>query len=204
MEHLRQVLAQGDTVLFIGSGISLWSGLPSWPRLIEELAKFVEAAGEVANLVRAEAQSGDLLQAASYGFDKLTKQQIGDFIRAACRYGAARPQDIHRKIVSLGPRCFVTTNYDNLIEESLRSWQPDRFYRPPVTNRHLTETAEIVHARAIDFIFKPHGDAADSDSIILTREQYRQLLPGGERQAALESLKMLLASGLSWLRPPRS
>jgi hypothetical protein len=28
----------------------------------------------------------------------------------------------------------------------------------------------------------------------LTREQYRQLLPQGERQAALESLKMLLAS----------
>jgi hypothetical protein len=96
--------------------------------------------------------------------------------------------------VTLGPRCFVTTNYDDLIEESLRKWQPDRFFRPPVTNRHLTETAEIVHARAINFIFKPHGDAADSESIILTREQYRQLLPQGERQAALESLKMLMAS----------
>jgi hypothetical protein len=162
--------------------------------MIEELAQFVESAGAKADLVRSEAQKGDLLQAASYGFDKLTKQQIGEFIRAACRYGVAKPHEIHRKIVSLGPRCFVTTNYDNLIEESLRKWQPDRFFRPPVTNRHLTETAEIVHARAIDFIFKPHGDAADSESIILTREQYRQLLPQGERQAALESLKMLLAS----------
>lgn len=172
----------------------MWSGLPSWSGMIEELAQFVESAGAKADLVRAEAQKGDLLQAASYGFDKLTKQQIGEFIRAACRYGVAKPHEIHRKIVSLGPRCFVTTNYDNLIEESLRKWQPDRFFRPPVTNRHLTETAEIVHARAIDFIFKPHGDAADSESIILTREQYRQLLPQGERQAALESLKMLLAS----------
>src|SRR5208337_1218702 len=72
--------------------------------------------------------------------------------------------------------------------------QPDLFFRPPVTNRQLTAMAEIVHARAIDFIFKPHGDAADSESIILTREQYRQLLPQGERHAALESLKMLLAS----------
>ena len=194
MEKLKQVLAQEDTVLFIGSGISMWSGLPSWSGMIEELAQFVESAGANADLVRAEAQRGDLLQAASYGFDKLTKQQIGEFIRAACRYGIAKPHEIHRKIVSLGPRCFVTTNYDNLIEESLRKWQPDRFFRPPVTNRHLTETAEIVHARAIDFIFKPHGDAADSESIILTREQYRQLLPQGERQAALESLKMLLAS----------
>lgn len=194
MEKLKQVLAQEDTVLFIGSGISMWSGLPCWSAMIEDLAPFVEAAGYKADLVRAEAQKGDLLQAASYGFDKLTKQQIGEFIRATCRYGIAKPHEIHRKIVSLGPRCFVTTNYDNLIEDSLRKWQPDRFFRPPVTNRHLTEMAEIVHARAIDFIFKPHGDAADNESIILTREQYRRLLPGGERQAALESLKMLLAS----------
>ena len=172
----------------------MWSGLPSWTGVIEKLANFIEASGANANLVRAEAQKGDLLQAASYGFDQLTKHQIGDFIRDACHYGDAKPNEIHRKIISLGPRCFVTTNYDNLIEQSLHTWQPDRFYAPPVTNRHLTETARIVHARAIDFIFKPHGDAADSESIILTREQYRQLLPQGERHAALESLKMLLAS----------
>ena len=194
MEKLKQVLAQEDTVLFVGSGISLWSGLPTWCGFIEELAKFVEASGANAELVRAEAQRGDLLQAASYGFYKLTKPQICDFVRKACRYGVAKPHEIHRKLVSLGPRCFLTTNYDDLIEESLRRWQPDRFYRSPVTNRHLTELAEIVHARATDFVFKPHGDANDSESIILTREQYRQLLPGGERQAALESVKMLMAS----------
>lgn len=106
----------------------------------------------------------------------------------------AKPHEIHRKIVSLGARCFVTTNYDNLLEEALRIWQPNRFFRPPITNRHLTETAEIVHARAIDFVFKPHGDAADCDSIVLTREQYRQLLPNGERRNELESLIMILAS----------
>jgi hypothetical protein len=194
MEKLRQVLGQADTVLFVGSGISMWSGLPSWFGFIEELAKFVEASGENADLVRSEAQRGDLLQAASYGFYKLTKPQVGDFVRAACKYGTAKPHEIHKKLVSLGPRCFVTTNYDNLIEESLRIWQPDRFFRPPVTNRQLTEIAGIIYARATDFVFKPHGDAADTDSIILTREQYRQLLPEGERHAALESLKMLLAT----------
>ncbi|SEU04017.1 SIR2-like domain-containing protein [Pseudomonas graminis] len=194
MIKLKQILSQSDTIIFLGSGISLWSGLPTWSGMIEELAKFVEQGVGNADLVRAEAKRGDLLQAASYGFDKLTKQQIGEFVRAACRYGKARPHEIHRKIVMLGPRCFLTTNYDDLIEQSLREWQPDRFYRPPVTNRQLTETAEIVHARAVDFIFKPHGDAADSESIILTREQYRRLLPHGESQAALESVKMLLAS----------
>ena len=193
-ENLKQILSQEDTILFIGSGISRWSGLPSWPGMIEKLAEYLEFVGENADLVRSELRKGELLQAASYGFDRLTKHQIGDFIRASCHFGTAKPHDIHRKIVSLGPRCFVTTNYDDLLEQSLRIWQPERFFRPPVTNRHLTETAAIVNARAVDFIFKPHGDAADSESIILTREQYRQLVPPGERQAALESLKMLMAS----------
>ena len=198
MDTLKRIFAQEETVLFIGSGISTWSGLPSWTELIEKLAQFlaqfIEASGDKADLVRAEAQKGDLLQAASYGFDQLTKQQIAEFIRNACRYGTAEPHEIHRKIVSLGPRCFITTNYDNLIEKSLDKWQPDRFYRSPVTNRHLTETAEITHARAIDFIFKPHGDVGDIESIILTREQYRQLLPQGERHAALKSLETLLTT----------
>lgn len=122
MEQLKNILAQEDTVLFIGSGISLWSGLPTWSGLIEELATFIEKAGGDTALVRAEAERGDLLQAASYGFDNLTKQQVGDFIRMACRYGTAKPHEIHRKIVSLRTRCFITTNYDNLLEEALRQW----------------------------------------------------------------------------------
>ncbi|MBP1087042.1 MULTISPECIES: SIR2 family NAD-dependent protein deacylase [Pseudomonas] len=192
--NLKKILAQSDTIIFVGSGISLWSGLPTWGGMIEKLAQFLERGGGSAELVRSEASRGDLLQAASYGFDKLTKQQIGEFIREACLYGVAKPHLIHKKIVSLGPRCFITTNYDNLLEESLRTWQPDRFYGLPITNRQLTATAGIVLARATDFVFKPHGDAGDIESIILTREQYRQLLPQGENQAALESLKILLAS----------
>ena len=66
MEQLKQVLAQEDTVLFIGSGISLWAGLPTWSGMIEELAQFVEQSGAKADLIRAEAKKGDLLQAASY------------------------------------------------------------------------------------------------------------------------------------------
>jgi len=194
MKNIRKILSQEDTVLFIGSGISMWSGLPSWGGLIEELSIYLENSGISSDLIKTEASRGDLLQAASYGFDKLTGQQIGEFIRTSCRYGSARPHEIHEAIVKLGPTCFITTNYDNLIEESIRKWLPDKFFRSPVTNRHLTETAEIVHARSSNFIFKPHGDAGDSESIIITREQYRELLPGGARQAALETVKMLLAS----------
>lgn len=191
---LRRAIAQEDAVLFIGSGISCWSGLPTWTGLIKELADFLEAEGISPSLVRAELARGDLLQAASYGFDKLTQSQASDFVRKASREGRAQPHDIHRLIVTLGPRCFITTNYDNLIEEGLRQWVPDRFFPPPVTNLQLTEMAGLVQARAVDFVFKPHGDLFQAQSIVLTREHYRSLLPSGERRATLDALKTLLAT----------
>ena len=194
MEKLRETLTQEDVVIFVGSGVSLWSGLPTWSGLIDQLVAYVEQAGSDASLIRSEKGKGELLQAASYGFDLLTKQQIGEFIRSACNYGVAKPHDIHKKIVSFNARCYVTTNYDNLIELALREWQPNVFFPPPITNRQLTETANIVTARATNFVFKPHGDASDADSIVLTREQYRDLLPQGERYFALEALKTILAT----------
>ena len=193
MKKLHQVLERSDTVLFIGSGISTWSGLPSWADAVEELARFLEAAGANPDLVRAEAKKGDLIQAASYGLDRLTKQQMGEFIWNLCRCGTAMPEEIHRKIVNLGPRYYVTTNYDDLIEQSLRKWHEGRPFRT-VTNRHLTETAAITQTHASDYVFKPHGDAGDMESIIMSREQYRALLPQGDRHAALEALRILLVS----------
>ena len=82
----------------------MWSGLPSWTDAVEELARFLEATGVNPDLVRVEANKGDLVQAASYGLDRLTKQQMGEFIWSLCRCGTARPEEIHRKIVNLGPR----------------------------------------------------------------------------------------------------
>ena len=193
VENLKRILRQEDTVLFVGSGVSLWSGLPSWPGLIHELIEFLKINGLDHSIIEQELKRGELLQAASYGFDKLTKPQIAEFIRRACRLGKVKPHDIHQKIISLGPNCYITTNYDKLIELSFQRWLPENYFRT-VINRQLTETAEIVGARANNFLFKLHGDVEDSESIILTREQYRTLNYGGELHHALETTKTLMLS----------
>lgn len=123
MLSLVKHLNEPETVVFVGSGVSRWSGLPSWEGMISELIEFLEVNGKNADLVRDELKNGELLQAASYAFDQLTQQQIGEFIRQSCNYGTAKPHEIHRKIVELGPTSFVTTNYDNLLEEALRTFK---------------------------------------------------------------------------------
>lgn len=137
---------------------------------------------------------GDLLQAASYGFLKLTPPQIATFVRSACRTGSATPKEIHKAIMSLGPSCFITTNYDDLLEQAYRSSRPASFEPRVVLNTQLLEQAEIVHAQARGFIFKPHGDARNTESIVLTREQYRMLLPEGPLSVTLNTFKTLLES----------
>ncbi len=147
--------------------------------------------GIASDLVDRELNDNDLLQAASYGVDRLSKYQFGEFIRRACRVGTARPHRIHEVIVKLGPTCFITTNYDDLLEQALRTWRPDSYFNT-VSNWNLAEAANIVHARATNFVFKPHGDVSTIESIVLTREQYRTLY--GDKRYILETLKTLLLS----------
>lgn len=191
---LRRFVKQPDCVIFVGSGISTWSGLPSWSGVLHELANFLDSQGLSSDLVRREIVNGDLLQAASFGISKLTPAAFATFMRSTLRVGLARPHAIHKAIVELGPTSFVTTNYDTLIEQALNTWRSDVFFSAPITNKHLVELVEIVSARSSHFIFKPHGDIGDTSSLVLTREQYRALMPGGERNNALESLKTLLVT----------
>jgi hypothetical protein len=64
-DQLKHALKQEDTILFIGSGISCWAGLPSWSGLLLQLADYLEACGGDAAIVRRELKQ-DLLQAAGY------------------------------------------------------------------------------------------------------------------------------------------
>jgi hypothetical protein len=123
----------------------------------------------------------------------LTPAMIANFMREQCKTGIAKPHEIHRKILHLGPTCYVTTNYDKLIEGGFNRWQPDSYYRT-VVNNQLTEMVDIIGARADHFVFKLHGDVDYADSIILTKEHYRALNPGGEFNSALETVKTLQLS----------
>lgn len=191
---LKRMLAQEDTIIFVGSGISKWAGLPSWEELIEQLAEHLEENSLDATLVRQEASAGDLLQAASYGFLKLTPPQIASFLRRACLSGTAVPAAIHEELMNLGPTCFITTNYDDLIEQAYRLYRKELSEPRVVLNTQPFEQAEIIHAQARRFIFKPHGDASHTESIVMTREQYRMLMPEGKFSATLNTFKTLLQS----------
>lgn len=191
VRKLQRVLKQEDTILFVGSGISSWSGLPSWYKLISELANYLEREGySNAEAVRKKIND-DLLLAASIGLKGLNKMYFKEFLKGVCGSSVAKPHDIHKKIVSLGPTCYITTNYDQLLEDTLRENRKG-IHWDVVTNRQLAELASLNQARYKDYVFKVHGDVNDIESVVLSREHYQKLY--GERSSALNTLEILLTT----------
>jgi len=191
LQALERTLRCPDAIIFVGSGVSCWSGLPTWTGLLERLAEYLAENGLSTDLVRREIECGDLLQAASYGFYQLSSPERAAFLKNTLQVGAHTPSELHSIITRLGPTSFITTNYDKLLERALSMWCPER-HTQVVGNWDSVEVANVIQASSKNFLFKPHGDIDSADSIILTREDYRSF--HGGKKFVFESLKTLLAT----------
>lgn len=189
--ELVTIAGRPDTVVFVGSGVSAWAGLPSWRQLIENLITRMETLNLSTHLIRRELDNNDLLQAASYGLDKLTPQQRSEFLRNSCATGSAQPAEIHSIMMSWGNSCYITTNYDTLLETAIREQRPGSAF-DVITPSQEWEVASLQQARASNFVFKPHGDIGDAAKIVITREDYSSLK--NERKNVFSTYRMLLTS----------
>ena len=169
---LVRLLQQEDAALFVGSGISRWSGLPSWTDLLTALLDQCRALGGSVAEARAALTRRDLVAAAGELCDQMSSSEVGSVFRRMLKFGKAKPHKIHHLIFSLGIQRFVTTNYGDLLEQqAIKSSRTTPYLN--VTNRKIAELADIQKAAANHFIFKPHGDLGDADSLIVSEAHYR-------------------------------
>lgn len=192
-KSLIESIKSKECVLFIGSGISTWSGAPSWYELLNDYAKFLANRGlcnekekkEILNVIN----RGDLLIAASYCKSLSTDADFAEFIREEFFDRNLKPHTVHELIITLGSDCYITTNYDSLIEITYQRLNNGLILRQ-VNNDQPIEQATIQKHSSSKFIFKPHGDMNNVDTIILTQEDYRRIKYNME--STIATLKHLL------------
>jgi hypothetical protein len=192
-KKMYDAIQSQECIIFVGSGISVWSGLPPWKELIRKMIRFLEEQGlPISEKEQVEKiLNDDLIKAASIASSKLRKANFRDFLDEIFVVPKPIPHQIHDIIVTLGPNCFVTTNYDHLIEDAYQKNHNGKTLFS-VNNDQPIEHAKIQKYGADNFIFTPHGRIERSDTIIFTKNDYRKLK--AELKSTIQTLTHLFIS----------
>lgn len=165
-QELINEVRDKDVVLFVGAGLTMNLGLPSWNELIEVMAKDLGLSPEKFK------NSGDFYELAE--FYKLKKGSVGpirswmdvNFHSNKIDIGKSK---IFKTLLDLDFPIIYTTNYDRWIEFSY-----DYFKKPYTKICNIFDLTKVT--TGITQLIKFHGDFDDDDTIVLSESSYFERL----------------------------
>jgi hypothetical protein len=166
MDRVLEAYRSKRLILFVGAGVSMGLGLPSWRQLVDHMA---EELGFDPDIYRT---FGDSLALAE--FYRISKGQIGplrswmdrEWHSAAIDIAKSR---VHELMVALDMDLIYTTNYDRWIENAF-----DYFKKPYNRIVNVSDLAAATDGKTQ--IVKFHGDFDDDNSIVLDETSYFERL----------------------------
>lgn len=173
-EHLDQAKSlaakarDGRLVPFMGSGVSVTAGAPSWEGLLDKLAESVGLDAGLAEEFRKlspldQANILQTLHESSGAIGVEPRESFGSLVASFVRvekYGLAPTL-----LASLPSDGAITLNYDSLFERASADAHRNRAIIPQDT----TSTEVNTESR---WLLKLHGSVSQPDSIVLTRDDY--------------------------------
>ena len=167
MRELVEAIRTRNALLFVGAGVSMNLGVPSWDQLTAHMAELLGLDA------RDFARLGDPQTLAEYY--ALKSRSIGNlrsWMDVEWHRNAeekVRGSEIHRLIVELGFPVIYTTNYDRYLELAHEA------HGVPFTK--IANIVEMPRAvPGVTQIVKYHGDFQDDESIILTESSHFERL----------------------------
>ena len=178
---LAESVAQGRCILFLGAGVHHAPPADSpymyaedeRPPLGRELASKLATECAFAKMCPGE-QDSDLQRVALCYEKILQRNALVEKIRHAVEDGT-KPSAALRGLAELPFPLVMTTNYDTLFERALRGvgkeptigiYDPERYRRTPDL------PGEWLPVPNTPFVFKAHGDITQTNSIVVTDEDY--------------------------------
>jgi SIR2-like domain len=164
--ELVRKLADKQVIPFVGAGVSMSLGLPSYASLIRQIGEEVGFDGDIFHGL------GDYLTLAEYYH--LHKKGL-DSLQAYLRNSWKRSQKdvmaspVHQALVGLGCDLIYTTNFDGFIEQAHRGL--NRRYRA------IRSVKDLVNLRdGRTHIVKLHGDLSSPSTMVFTESSYFERL----------------------------
>ena len=152
-------LNEGNAAIFAGAGMSKSAGYVNWSELLSDIAD------ELGLNIDKE---WDLISLAQYhvnetgGKGKINRKILEEFSEKA------EPSSNHQLLARLPINTYWTTNYDTLIEDSLKE------SNKIVDIKHQVEQLATTRPKRDVIVYKMHGDVNHSANAIITKEQYQE------------------------------
>jgi hypothetical protein len=185
--ELAELLDSGEYILFLGAGVAVEAGIPTWSRALSALAQrlqHVPDSGHYAGLMFQEAQAGRYLEAAELLYlAPISPAARADLLRAVFDTTPV----ISRKLKLLvSARCqgIVTTNFDRSLELAATQARVELV--------HYTEAAlDLANARVaqVRYLLRLHGRIEVPDSLVLAHRHFNAL---AENAAYVEFFRNLI------------
>lgn len=191
LDQLAEEFNQG-TVLFIGSGVSVSAGLPTWWELVSWLRDYTLALGGRVEAANAFLDENDVLKASTALTTELELhgKQLKDFFNddEKCSvFRTAEPQEIHKLISQLPTSSIITPNYDLLIE---KTFSMENIPLKVVHKNEIESLNNIMRNKLASYLYKYHGCITKPENIVLSYKQYNSEIHG--LSSDIECLKNLI------------
>jgi hypothetical protein len=158
IEEYARSLNQGNAGLFVGAGLSMRAGYPSWKGLVRDMA------GEIGLDVE---QEPDLAGVVQYFLNRAgkTRTRLARVIKD--ELGPEKPiPRVLETLARLPLKIIWTTNYDTLLE---RAWGEQRLHLEVNTDKgHIINDDPAAHAQ----LYKMHGSVHSPSDVVIAKGDY--------------------------------
>jgi hypothetical protein len=182
-EALIQACAEGDCVLYAGSGLSASTGLPTWRPFLEQLLTWALNAKIITPERYSDLWEALLRNQTDSVADSVVRmasahssEALFAFVREIFQPEGLQPTDTHRILPTIPLAAALTTNFDSLLEQT---FFPNG-NSPEVYTPQDAEALLGAHSRHDFFILKLYG--------VLERPEGLLLSPAGYRQSVVENV----------------
>lgn len=159
IRNYTDALLQGEAAIFAGAGLSCEAGFVNWKGLLRNIAKDIRLDID---------RESDLISVAQYYLNEaggnrytINKEIIDQFFRKT------NSTDTLKTITALPIDTYWTTNYDQLIENSLSN-EYNKIVDVKIKQDQL---ATNLNNRDC-VVYKFHGDISDANNAVLTKDDY--------------------------------
>lgn len=151
---LRKAKSENRLVIFVGAGISKYSGLPLWG----------ESINKISDLLNISNDSIDYLKIPQYYYNSRGKKEYTELMREIFGYQKNYiPNEIHKQIINLNVHTIITTNYDDLLEIAAKNNMS--FVQV------IRQDKDLAYCTSGRKIIKMHG-AFETDNFVLKEDDY--------------------------------